>query len=483
MFDPQTRNAGVLLHPTSLPHGVLGVDAYQFVDFLADAGFSMWQVLPLGPTHGDLSPYQAMSVHAGNPDLIDWPYAVARNWLIEEQYQGKREHCKYYAVKQFQQHAHADELQAYDDFCQVQQNWLSDYCLFRALKQHFLGASWIDWPAPLRDREDKALQEWSEKLAKDIEAFRFEQFLFFTQWQGIRSYAHDKNIVLFGDMPIFVAHDSADVWANQSIFLLDETGQPTVVAGVPPDYFSETGQRWGNPLYNWDVLKQQKFSWWQDRMATQLMLFDVIRIDHFRGFEAYWEIDAEEETAINGHWELGPGAAFFEAMQKQFGDDLPLVAEDLGVITEQVDALREAFHLPGMKILQFAFGGGADNPYLPHNHAQNCVVYTGTHDNNTTLGWWQDQPDEVREHMADYLFTSTDDMPWPLIRCALASRARWCVLPLQDLLELDASHRMNMPGTMEGNWSWRFTWEMFDPELTKRCRQLLDLYGRLVSSD
>ncbi|MDH5301096.1 MAG: 4-alpha-glucanotransferase [Gammaproteobacteria bacterium] len=480
MFDVQTRSAGVLLHPTSLPSGVLGVDAYRFVDFLAEAGFSLWQVLPLGPPHGDRSPYQSMSVHAGDPALIDWQYAVSRSWLTDAESRSVADERKYFAAQGFGRQATESDKRAYREFCQTQSSWLDDYSLFRALKLHYNGVSWCDWPKPLRDRDASALQQWASQLAKEVEAFRFEQFVFFTQWQGIRDYARQKGVGLFGDMPIFVAHDSADVWGNPEIFRLDERGQPTVVAGVPPDYFSATGQRWGNPLYNWDVLAQQNFAWWNQRMATQLGLFDVIRIDHFRGFEAYWEIAAEEKTAINGHWELGPGAAFFEALQNKFGEQLPLVAEDLGVITEQVEALREAFHLPGMKILQFAFGGGADNPYLPHNHAQNSVVYTGTHDNNTTLGWWQEQPASVRQHVCDYLMCNESAMPVALVRSALASRSRWCVLPLQDLLMLDGQHRMNVPGTEKGNWSWRFAWDQFQPELATQCRQWLGLYGRLL---
>jgi 4-alpha-glucanotransferase len=458
----------------------LGVDAYRFIDFLSQSGFGLWQVLPLGPTHEDNSPYQALSSHAGNPQLVDWCFAQSRQWLTQDDLALPLDAIKYRALSGFDMHASAEERAEYAEFQQQQAYWLDDYVLFMAAKKHHQGASWVDWSADLKLRDDAAMAAWRERLQNDIDAFCFEQFLFFTQWLGIKSYAEEKNIQLFGDIPIFVAHDSADVWAKQDVFLLDEAGIPTVVAGVPPDYFSETGQRWGNPLYDWDKLHEQSYGWWLDRMRTQMALFDVVRIDHFRGFEAYWEIAADEETAINGVWKQGPGADFFHALQKEYGEDLPLVAEDLGIITDEVDALRLAFKLPGMKILQFAFGGTSDNPYLPHHHERNSVVYTGTHDNDTTLGWWNSLDEGARQHVIKYLACEqADDMPWSLIRSALASVSRWAVLPMQDLLSLDGEHRMNVPGTQEDNWQWCFDWQQLDDDLPNRCHDLLQLYDRL----
>lgn len=472
------RRAGILLHPTSLPKGVIGVDAYQFIDFLAESGFTLWQVLPLGPTHSDLSPYQTLSISAGNPDLIDWHYAVSRHWLDEQDLNTEASQLKHIAYARFLKNAHADDKKKFTRFRKTHTAWLDDYALFMAIKEDQQFKGWTDWPKALRDRDSEALENAREAHKQTVDAHCFEQFLFYCQWLGIKEYAHKKGVMLFGDLPIFVAHDSVDVWVHRHIFQLDEYGQPVVVAGVPPDYFSKTGQRWGNPLYDWDVLKQQGYDWWLQRIKAQMELFDVVRIDHFRGFEAYWEVGAKEKTAINGQWKPGPGADFFSMLQTHFGEELPLVAEDLGMITEEVHALREQFQLPGMKILQFAFGGESDNIYLPHNHEKNCVVYTGTHDNNTSLGWWKESAKHIKEHVRKY-FGSDEEIPALLIRAALASVANTAIIPLQDLLGLDERHRMNIPGTQRDNWRWRFQWEQFDNVSAPHWLELNRMFARV----
>lgn len=436
------RRAGILLHPTSLQEIK---DTYRFIDFLADSGVSIWQMLPLGPPHDDLSPYGCQSVHAANPALI--------NSTNEE----------------------VNKL-AFEQFVETQQYWLEDYVLFRALHNKFK-TGWWEWEPALRDRQQQALNKARQDLAKEIEQHRLEQFLFFTQWQQLKQYANQREVYLFGDIPIFVAQDSVDVWANRENFLLDAQGQPTVVAGVPPDYFSATGQRWGNPLYDWEYMQANDFNWWKQRLKTTSMLFDVARIDHFRGFEACWTIPASCKTAIEGEWVKAPGAALFKSLQ-QSNINLPLVAEDLGIITEEVKALRDQFGLPGMKILQFAFDGNSDNPYLPHNHIENCVVYTGTHDNNTTLGWFQEQTEDTQQYICEYLHTNLDNMPWALIEAAFASKANWAIVPMQDILSLDANHRMNIPGIATGNWRWRFNWSQLSTEINDKLRHLSNIYAR-----
>ncbi|TCK18805.1 4-alpha-glucanotransferase [Thiogranum longum] len=487
-MDPfDRRRAGILLHPTSLPgsvgNGELGIEAYRFIDFLADCQIGLWQMLPLGPTHSDLSPYQCFSVHAGNTRLISLQRLVEAGWLDdagldpEQDISVQRKTRLTAAYNGFMRHADNEIRTELDAFIEQHANWLDDFSLYQALRDDFNGCAWFDWPKPLRDRDPGAMEEARRRLASAIEQVQFEQFLFFRQWMDLRHYANDHGVLLFGDIPIFVAYDSADVWANRQWFVLDEQGGLKVVAGVPPDYFSETGQRWGNPHYNWQALADDGYRWWLERIRTQLELFDLMRIDHFRGFEAYWEINAASDTAIDGRWVAGPGADFFEALRQAFGK-LPLVAEDLGVITPEVTALRRQFGLPGMKILQFAFDGSSDNPYLPHNHEPLSVVYTGTHDNNTTLGWYEELPEEQRGFVRHYLDLGSDNMPWPLVRTALASVARLSVLPMQDVLALDASHRMNVPGIADGNWQWRFEWEQLLPEYGERLRDWVHLYGR-----
>jgi 4-alpha-glucanotransferase len=475
------RGAGVLLHLSSLPGpgacGQLGPAAFRFVEFLAACGMAVWQMLPVGPTAADGSPYQSGSVHAGNRRFIAADPLVAAGWLDAADAQGEVDVWLARAWRNFRTSATAAARRELEDFCRHQAYWLEDYALFAALQDDRPGGWWC-WPTGLRDREPQAMAEARARLHERIALVRFEQFLFFTQWAALKAHANARGVRLFGDMPIFVAHDSAEVWAHRDLFSLDERGLPTVVAGVPPDYFSATGQRWGNPLYRWDALQRDGFRFWIDRLCTQLKLFDLVRIDHFRGFEAYWEIPASEPVAVHGRWVQAPGKTLFERLHEVY-DPLPVVAEDLGVITAEVEALRDGFGLPGMKILQFAFSGGPANPYLPYNHPERSVVYTGTHDNDTTVGWFAALPEAERAHVEDFLGRPTEPMPWPLIRCALASPARLAILPMQDLLALDGTHRMNLPGTHEGNWLWRFEWEEVPPVLAGRVRHLVSLYGRL----
>jgi 4-alpha-glucanotransferase len=487
------RRAGLLLHLTSLPGGDLGWEAFNFVNFLADCGLSVWQMLPVGPPQGDLSPYQTSSAHAGNPRLIGLDPLVKAGWLDQLPENPDDERARAAALRLafhgFRQLASEIERQALAEFVGKQAYWLEDYALFRAISEE-RRSCWWQWPKGLRTRDKRALSQARKKLAEAMDYIHWEQFVFFGQWSMLRAHAKRRGVRLFGDMPIFVAHDSAEVWARPHDFDLNPDGSTRVVAGVPPDYFSATGQRWGNPLYRWEQLQANGFQFWSERIRTQLQLFDLIRIDHFRGFEAYWEIPASEEFAIHGAWVPAPGAALFEQLSREFGA-LPLVAEDLGVITDEVTALRKQFGLPGMKILQFAFDGGADNPYLPFRHETDAVVYTGTHDNDTTLGWFHELDEAARHHLADYLGYPAapsgeplgEPMPWPLIRCALGSVANLAILPMQDVLGLDGRARMNRPGTTEGNWTWRFHWAEVDPGLAERLRHLVALYGRLPEQD
>jgi 4-alpha-glucanotransferase len=476
----QQRRAGVLLHITSLPSGNLGEDAYQFIDFLQSAGVSIWQMLPLGPTHGDGSPYQCLSAHAGNPKLISHDEIKKQPWADATLLEKTNSYSSFMkrAYAQFNENAEPSVKEAFVTFRREQSDWLDDYVLFTVLKNKFSHQAWFDWPEKWRQREPAALKKFSRDNQKTIEIACFEQFLFFQQWHYLKAYANERGVNLFGDMPIFVAHDSADVWAEPELFTLDETGHSTRVAGVPPDYFSETGQRWGNPLYEWSKHIETGFNWWIRRLRTQLECFDLIRIDHFRGFEACWEIPASCETAIEGSWVTAPGEQLFDTLLSHFGE-LPLVAEDLGIITDEVTALREKYAMPGMKILHFAFGGDASNPYLPHLQCWDSVTYTGTHDNNTTLGWYEEIDEHVKKHISAYLGESTETMPWWLIRVCMQSVSQMAVVPMQDLLELDGSHRMNVPGTVEGNWSWQFEWDWLDESIAPKLKAMNALYGRV----
>lgn len=496
----QRRTAGVLLHPTSLPcsescwgsdaknkFGTLGKEAYYFIDLLHQAGLSIWQMLPTGPTQADMSPYQSISAHAGNPDLISLDLLVERGWVTPEDLTirdgetitNARHRCAQTFYQFMETSGGAQTREDFQSFCLEQFYWLDDFSLFSALRKHFDGAPWSRWPSALRKREAAEIAKARQELKTDVDVVVFEQFAFFTQWRALKAYANNRGIYLFGDMPIFVGHDSADVWAQQHYFQLDGEGEPLTVAGVPPDYFSETGQHWGNPHYAWQVMEEDGFQWWLARLKTQLQLFDLIRIDHFRGFEAYWEIPGGSEDARLGRWVKAPGEAFLKACYEAY-PALPMVAENLGVITDEVEALRNQFNLPGMLVLQFAFDGNSNNPHLPHNHTRNDVIYTGTHDNDTTLGWWSTLSTNNREQLHSYCFKSEEKMPWLLIEAALASVGRMAIIPMQDFLELDGRHRMNMPGTTDKNWVWKFSWDQVDPTLASRIRQLLTAYHRLA---
>jgi 4-alpha-glucanotransferase len=493
------RSSGILLHPTSLPSrggiGDLGASAYTFVDFLAAAGQRLWQVMPLGPTgYGD-SPYQGFSAFAGNPLLISLEGLHAEGLLtsadLAEAPTFPNAAVDYGAVipfklsmlrrsfERFSATATPGQRQAFANFRAHTHSWLNDYTLFAALKQANSGGAWSTWEEAIRRREPDAVAHWTRELYEQLQFQAYMQFQFFSQWERLKRYANQRGVRIIGDIPIFVAYDSADVWTNRAVFALDEDGRPTAVAGVPPDYFSATGQLWGNPLYRWDVLAQQGYRWWIERFRAALSLVDIVRIDHFRGFAAYWEVPASEKTAVNGRWVSGPGLALFEAVGAALGQ-LPIIAEDLGLITPDVEALRDELGFPGMKVLQFAFGDGATDPYLPHNYRRHCVVYTGTHDNDTTAGWWASATPHERSHVQLYLGRDGSDISWDFIRLALASAAEIAIVPLQDVLELGSAARMNMPGQAGGNWSWRYTPEMLGPQVTERLRTLTALYGRAL---
>jgi 4-alpha-glucanotransferase len=507
------RASGILLHPTSFPGpygiGDLGQPAYEFVDFLVKAGQFLWQVLPLGPTGFGDSPYASFSSFAGNPllisldklvevgdltpdDLVEVPpfpidkidYGWAIQWkmpLLEK------------AARNFLSSADTTRKADFEIFHTENADWLDDYALFMAVKEHFtqkalaedvFGAMWNTyWDKDIALREPEAMVRWRADKAEAIVVHKVLQYYFYRQWEALKHYTNEQGIKIVGDIPIFVAPDSVDVWANRSLFLLDKQGRPTVVAGVPPDYFSETGQLWGNPLYNWKAMKAQKFQWWLRRILATLRLVDIIRIDHFRGFEAYWEIPAGEETAIKGKWVKAPGMDLFKTIKKELGY-LPILAEDLGVITPEVVALREAFDFPGMKILQFAFdskeagGLNATNHFLPHNHTYNSVVYTGTHDNDTTKSWYRERTPEEQDLIRRYLARDDHDIVWDFIRLAMASVARYAIVPMQDVLNLDSDARMNIPSTTGNNWGWRYRPEALDSWFSGRLRELVDLYGR-----
>lgn len=467
------RTSGILLHPTALAgpfkSGDLGKEARLFIDFLVKAGQSVWQILPLGPTGYGHSPYNALSAFAGNPSLIDLQQLADTGELehsrLEDadkssltmdfnQGQSAKHKLLKEAGERFFMAAEGPRSTAFKAFCTEQADWLDDFSLFMALREQFSGQAWFDWPEKLRSRDRQVLAEHREKLSRSCLLHKYQQFVFAEQWQALKDYANDKGIMIFGDIPIFVAYDSSDVWANQRLFQLDDKGRAQAVAGVPPDYFSSTGQRWGNPLYRWDRLAEEDFHWWQRRFEHQLKSSDLVRIDHFRGFQACWSIPAEETTAVNGHWEEVPGRELFTKLFIQ-GTDLPIIAEDLGVITPEVEKLRDDFGFPGMKILQFAFDSGPDNPYLPENHIANSVVYTGTHDNNTTLGWWQELSREQKDQVRDYLKKHKPKMPHELIRLAMASIAKLCIIPCQDILGLGSEARFNTPGRATGNWEWQ----------------------------
>ena len=486
------RASGILLHLTSLPGrfgiGELGAEARAFIDFLSGAGQTRWQVLPLGPTSYGDSPYQSFSAFAGNPLLISTerlsrdglltgdaladipafpPDLVDYGWVIGFKLGLLR-----------RAYAKAKELDRAEPEGLGDVPWLDDYALFMALKDRHDGAVWGAWEPALVHREEAALAAARAELADEIGFYRFCQGRFFADWHALKRAANARGIAIIGDLPIFVAYDSVDVWANQELFFLDEAARPTGVAGVPPDYFSETGQLWGNPLYRWEMMARDRYAWWVARLRTSLSLFDYVRIDHFRGFAAYWEIPADERTAINGRWVAGPGAAFFEAMRDQLGE-LPIIAEDLGLITDDVIALRDRFGLPGMKVLQFA-PSDPTNIYLPHHYGPNAIVYTGTHDNDTTRGWWETASAAERAFLARYLGQepTVETIAWQLTRLAFGSVAGTAIVPLQDLLGLGSEARMNTPGTSGGNWAWRYDPAQLSDALQQQIKDLTRLYSR-----
>jgi len=507
------RASGILLHPTSLPSpigiGDLGQAAYDFVDFLEETGQSLWQVLPLGPTgYGD-SPYQCFSAFAGNPLLISL-HALAADGLLEESdlvaapaFPADR--VDYGPVIEFKNRlltaAHAIFIERaseaakadYLKFTEQMAWWLDDYAVFRAIKDEHGGQEWTKWEAYLRDREDQAMHFFRENHAVEISRHKFWQYLFFKQWVALAAYANGKGVKIIGDVPIFVAHDSADVWANPELFHLDKEGKPTMVAGVPPDYFSETGQLWGNPLYRWELMAKDGYQWWIQRIRATLSQVDIVRLDHFRGFEKYWAVPAVEKTAINGKWRRGPGAELFKAIRNAFADlesDLPIIAEDLGHITPEVEKLRDDFDLPGMRILQFAFGTDPQaDEFKPYSFIPNSVVYTGTHDNDTTVGWFtvegvgdttrkESEVDEERAFVLKYLGSDGAEINWDFIRLALASVANTAIIPLQDVLGCGSEARMNTPARESGNWGWRYKPEQLTPEIRQRLAELTEIYGR-----
>lgn len=494
------RSSGVLLHPTSLPGkygiGELGQEAYEFVNFLINSGQKLWQTFPLGPTgYGD-SPYQCFSAFAGNPLLISLDILKKENLLtakdlkLEENFDdekvdyGKVINFKMPLLKKafenFKEKNDYLENNKFNRFCYDNCDWLDDYALYRAVKDHFGGKCWVNWDdKDIIFREEKAIKEYSEKLSDEIEYRKFLQFQFFKQWTELKSYANRNGIKVIGDIPIFVAFDSADAWANPELFLFDEERKPVQVAGVPPDYFSATGQLWGNPLYNWDKIKENNFQWWIERIKSNLKLSDIIRIDHFRGFAAYWGVPADEETAMNGKWYPAPGKELFTAIKESLGK-LPIIAEDLGIITPDVDELREYFNFPGMKILQFAFTAGIESNHMPHCYKKNLVVYTGTHDNNTTVGWYKSLNAADKTLVKNYvnITKKNDDIAWDFIREAFASTANIALIPAQDILGLDEDARMNTPSVSQGNWQWRYTKGALNRNLAIKLKNMTKLYFR-----
>ncbi len=507
------RSSGILLHPTSLPGrfgvGDLGEAAYAFIDFLAASGQTLWQVLPLGPTgYGD-SPYQCFSAFAGNTLLISPERLVGEGLLAPEDIRNAPafpvERVEFGRVieyknallgKAFENFRHTTEVRLrgeFETFNQHTSTWLDDYALYRALKNARGGAAWHEWEAPLAGRDPSALAAARESLYAEIEAQKFYQYLFFKQWSQLRAYCHEKRVRIIGDIPIFVAHDSADVWTHTEQFKLDGAGKPVVVAGVPPDYFSATGQLWGNPLYHWERQRAENFRWWIERVRGTLQVVDILRIDHFRGFAACWEIPGGDRTAERGRWVAAPGRELFEAIRNALGV-LPIIAEDLGVITPDVEELRDGFGFPGMRILQFAFGGDTRNTDLPHNYHRNVVVYTGTHDNDTTVGWFNseagegstrsvEQIEREREFCMNYLNTKGQEIHWDFVRAVLASVANTAIIPLQDVLGAGTEARMNLPASTQGNWQWRYTADALTKNIGERLLELTTLYGRTQGAE
>ncbi|QQS36497.1 MAG: 4-alpha-glucanotransferase [Ignavibacteriales bacterium] len=492
------RSAGILLHPTSLPGkygiGDLGKEAFRFIDFLESAGQKLWQVFPLGPTgYGD-SPYQCFSAFAGNPLLIS-PDKLKEEGLLSDTDFTDLPHFnstnvdygsvidfKHSLLKKAFQNFNSSANDEWKNFCEEQKDWLEDYSFFMAAKEYHNGELWTKWDKSLVVRDVNSLNEWKEKLTEKINYQKFIQFKFYEHWKSIKTYANEKGIKIVGDMPIFIAYDSADLWANKELFSVDDEGNLLTVAGVPPDYFSATGQLWGNPLYRWDKMEEDDFLWWRKRIKSLLEFVDIIRIDHFRGFEAYWEIPGDAPTAETGKWIKAPGEKLFSSLKKHLGE-LPILAEDLGVITKEVEALRDKFEFPGMKILQFAFGTGMERKFLPHNILKNCVVYTGSHDNDTTRAYFEKERNagnDIFSHAQKYLDYNGPDIAQKLIKTAYASVADIVIIPMQDVLNLGAEARMNFPGKLGGNWTWRFEWKQVPGFLAEAYKELAVLYERLI---
>ncbi len=480
------RSCGIFLHPTSLPGrqgiGSLGKAAYQFIDFLYKTKQSLWQICPLGHTgYGD-SPYQCFSAFAGNPLLIDLEDLVERGLLaaedlpIENQFNQKRVDYgavikfkyKLYrrAFENFNSSKSSLDFEQFNLFIEQHNYWLGEYAFFMALKDYFNGVAWQRWNDDIKNRCLSAIKRYKTLLAEDIQFYKFLQYIFFEQWVALKEYANRHQIKIIGDIPIFVALDSADAWAHSDIFYFDQDKEPIKVAGVPPDYFSKTGQLWGNPLYNWDYLEERGYDWWIDRFTLSLEFFDILRLDHFRGFEAYWAIPETAKTAVEGEWELGPGLSLFKSVENELGD-LPIIAEDLGVITEDVEELREELGYPGMKVLHFAFESDEENQYLPENHDEDAVVYTGTHDNDTTKGWFAKNNLKTQKKILKYLDVKANNIHWGLIKAAWDSKASMAIVPLQDILGLGSESRMNKPGTAAGNWQWRYEEKMLTEEVAE----------------
>ncbi|MBM7854149.1 4-alpha-glucanotransferase [Desulfohalotomaculum tongense] len=498
------RECGILLHPTSLPSkygiGDLGEEAYSFVDFLKRSGQKLWQILPINPGGYGASPYQSPSAFAGNPVLISIDKLVSEGLLTPQDVQNipsfDEQRVQYSRVisfknqllkKAFITFENQEKKLDYIHFLKENSYWLENYALYMALKYKFNGAPWNRWDKAAAFRDKRAVGYYKEALQQEIEYQYFLQYKFFTQWLNLKNYANQNGIKIIGDLPIYVSYDSSDTWANPNLFQLDSLGNPEKVAGVPPDYFSETGQLWGNPIYNWEAMKSDDYKWWRERINNLLKLVDIIRIDHFRGFEAYWEVPAGEKTAVNGRWVKGPGHEFFSTVKKYMqGNELPVIAEDLGVITPEVEELKDQFNFPGMKVLQFAFESGDQKEFAPEYHDKNSVVYTGTHDNDTILGWYKtiavEKPETLKIIKKYYHLhaeaANSEDICWRFIETAYQSNANTAIIPLQDILCLGSEARMNTPGTAEGNWQWRYAKKMLTKKLEKKLAALASVYNR-----
>jgi 4-alpha-glucanotransferase len=485
------RASGILLHPTSLPgpfgSGDFGTGAYQFIDWLVKAGQTYWQMLPLGESDQGNSPYTSSSAFAGSLLLIDLEELSRQGWLVADdlipnpEFNADRVHFDSVrpfrmqrlqtAARRFFSNPDDNGRAAYLVFCEAEKHWLDDFALFKAIEQHEEFRRWNEWPAELVRREPGALSDASLRYAEEVAFWKFCQWCFYRQWLALKKYANEHGIQMIGDVPIFVSYQSADVWEHQELFELDAGGNPTVVAGVPPDYFSETGQLWGNPLYRWDIHKQTNYCWWIKRLAHAFRLFDLVRIDHFRGFANYWATPADAVNAIGGEWRPGPDGELFDAFLQAFGQ-LPIIAEDLGLITPDVIKLRDKFNLPGMRILQFAFGDNDSNFFLPHHYISNTVAYTGTHDNDTSIGWWNTAGEHEKNYAKFYLKTDGAEINWDMMKALAESAANTVIFPLQDVMGLDSHHRMNLPGTAWGNWEWRFSWSQVQDSQTARLADL-----------